>query len=85
MAERLEVDRPRRRTFYPWGQWTDGAVWRARLGEDFTCDPHHFQTALHQRARQEGMIVETGTPEPGVVEFVFRKRVPDAAASAHAV
>jgi hypothetical protein len=52
----------------------DGSVWRAVHGEDFTCDPHHFQTALHQRARQEGMTVETGTPERGVVEFVFRKR-----------
>lgn len=79
MAERVAVDRPRRRTYYPWQLWMDGAVWRAKLGEDFTCNPHHFQTALHQRARQEGMTVETGTPEAGVVEFIFRPKVARAA------
>jgi hypothetical protein len=75
VAQRLAgTERPRRRTYYPWPQWTDGAVWRAKKGEDFTCDTHHFQTALHQRARLIGMTVETGTPEKDVVEFVFRKR-----------
>jgi hypothetical protein len=52
----------------------DGSVWRATKGVDYTCDTHHFQTALHQRARMEDMTVETGTPEKDVVEFVFRKR-----------
>ena len=72
MAERLQdAQRPRRRTFYPWAEWTDGSVWRALKGEDFTCDVNHFQTALHQRARQEGKQVETGSPEKDVVEFRF--------------
>jgi hypothetical protein len=72
MAERLEgVDRPRRKRFYDWARWTDGATWQAREGEDFTCSRTNFQVALHQRARLQNMTVETGTPEPGIVEFRF--------------
>jgi hypothetical protein len=72
MAERLEgVGKPRRRTYYPWGLWTDGATWRAVEGEDFTVSASSFQTSLHLRARQQGLRVETGSPEKGVVEFRF--------------
>lgn len=72
MAERVnDALAPRRRRFYPWEKWTDGSVWRAKQGEDFTCNPASFQTALHLRARQEGKSVVTGSPEEGIVEFQF--------------
>jgi hypothetical protein len=75
MAERVEdVSAPRRRRYYPWDKWTDGAVWRAKQDEDFTCSPASFQTALHLRARQEGMSVATGSPEEGIIEFQFSKK-----------
>jgi hypothetical protein len=76
VAERVDVERPRRRRYYPWEQWTDGTTWRAKQGEDFTVTPASFQTALHQRARLEGMYVETGSPEKGIVEFKFSKEPP---------
>jgi len=76
MAERIEgATEPKRRRWYPWTEWTDGSVWRAKEGEDFTCSPSSFQTALHIRARQEGLEVATGSPEPGIVEFQFTKKV----------
>jgi len=72
MAERVDgALEPRRRRWYPWSEWTDGAVWRAREGEDFSCSPASFQTALHLRARQQGLSVSTGSPEPGIIEFQF--------------
>jgi hypothetical protein len=72
MAERVEgASGPRRRRWYDWEKWTDGSVWRAKEGEDFTCSPQSFQTALHQRARQQHLDVTTGSPEPGTVEFQF--------------
>jgi hypothetical protein len=71
MAEQLDTDRPKRRRFYPWPEWTNGKVWRARQGEDFTVTTASFQTALHQRARHQGICVQTGSPEKGVVEFRF--------------
>jgi hypothetical protein len=75
MAERVEdVSAPRRRRYYPWDKWTDGSVWRAKQDEDFTCSPASFQTALHLRARQEGLSVATGSPEEGIIEFQFSKK-----------
>jgi hypothetical protein len=77
MAERVEgATEPRRRRWYPWNEWTDGSVWRATEGKDFTCSPASFQTALHQRARQEGLEVSTGSPTHGIVEFQFTKKGP---------
>lgn len=76
MAERVEgALEPRRRSWYPWKEWTDGCVWRATEGKDFSCSPASFQTALHLRARQQGMTVSTGSPEPGIVEFQFSQKV----------
>lgn len=78
MAERVEnAVAPRRRRFYPWDEWTDGSIWRAKEGEDFTCSPASFQTALHLRARQENKVVTTGSPETGIVEFQFTSKEPD--------
>jgi hypothetical protein len=75
MAERIEgATEPRKRRWYPWREWTDGTVWRAIAGVDFTCSAPSFQTALHQRARHEGLDVSTGSPEPGIVEFQFTKK-----------
>jgi hypothetical protein len=75
MAERVEgATEPRRRRWYPWQEWTDGSVWSAKKDKDFNCSPASFQTALHLRARQQGLSVVTGSPEPGVVEFQFTKK-----------
>jgi hypothetical protein len=75
MAERVEgATEPRRRRWYPWDLWTDGSVWSAKKNEDFNCSPASFQTALHLRARQQGLSVVTGSPEPGVVEFQFSEK-----------
>jgi hypothetical protein len=71
LAQQIEAESPRRRTFYPWEKWTDGSTWRAKQGEDFTTSIQNFQTALHIRARKEKKKVTTGAPEPGVVEFKF--------------
>jgi hypothetical protein len=75
VAQRIETPRrPRRRTFYPWKDWLDGELWSATRGEDFFLDVKNFQSILHMRARQEGMDVETGSPEKGIVEFQFKRR-----------
>ncbi len=74
MAEEIDVARPRRRTFYPWDKWTNGATWHAVQGTDFTTSVSNFQTALHQRARLQGLSVITGSPEEGIVEFRFSAR-----------
>ena len=72
MAERVKgALEPRRRRWYPWADWTDGSVWSAKEGKDFNCSPASFQTALHLRARHQGLTVTTGSPEPGVIEFQF--------------
>jgi hypothetical protein len=79
MAKRVKgATEPRRRRFYPWQDWTDGTVWSAKEGEDFTCNPASFQTALHLRARQQGLIVSTGSPEPGIIEFQFLPKTEEA-------
>jgi hypothetical protein len=72
MAEAVEdTSPPRRRTFYPWHDWTDGRKWRAKQGVDFSVSILSFQNALHQRARAKQLVVSTGSPEPGIVEFQF--------------
>lgn len=79
MAERVEgATEPRRRRWYPWQEWTDGKVWRAKEGEDFSCSPASFQTALHLRARQQGLTVTTGSPEQGIIEFQFSPKAEEA-------
>jgi hypothetical protein len=74
MAERVNDGQPpRRRRYYPWSEWTDGSKWRAMEGKDYAVSAASFQTALHQRARLEGLTVDTGSPEKGIVEFQFHK------------
>ncbi|MGA2412685.1 MAG: hypothetical protein ABSG46_20170 [Candidatus Binataceae bacterium] len=80
MAERTGLEAPRRRTFYPWDDWTDGTTWKAYEGKDFTTTPQNFQTVLHLKARSmpEMARVITGSPEKGIVEFRFIKKEDDA-------
>lgn len=42
---------------YPWSEWTDGQVWLAVAGEDFTCAPESFRAVLHNRATFERLSV----------------------------
>lgn len=35
---------------YPWEQWSDGSVWYALEGVDYTCKPIAFRDALAKRA-----------------------------------
>jgi hypothetical protein len=71
VAKRLDIERPRRRTYYPWHEWLDGSTWQALEGKDFTCSIANFQCALHIKAREKGIDVITGSPVKGVVEFRF--------------
>jgi hypothetical protein len=73
MATVVEDREPRRRTFYPWHEWTDGRTWRAKKGEDFNIGLNGFQYLLHQKARTLGVKVKTGCPGGDVVEFRFEK------------
>jgi hypothetical protein len=73
VAQQIESEKPRRRMFYPWEEWTNGSTWSATRGDDFTCTVLGFQNALHQRARAYGMKVTTGSPRPDVVEFRFTR------------
>lgn len=44
---------------YPWERWTDGAVYQATQGVEFTYSPHNFACALRARGRKEKMRVKT--------------------------
>ena len=70
MAQKIDR-KPRRRTFYPWHEWLDGATYRAVEGIDFTCSPNNFQTALHTKGRNLNRKVVTTNPEKGIIEFQF--------------
>jgi hypothetical protein len=47
---------PRR---YPWAEWSDGAIWEIRQGEDYDVPTENMRINLHERARQRVMKVRT--------------------------
>lgn len=57
---------------YNWTKWTDGKVYRARKGRDFTCTRDGFRSAVYriaQRRKLDVSIVLRGD----TVEFQFSK------------
>lgn len=79
MAQRLEVEdlestvgRPAK---YPWGDWTDGTVWKAVQGEDYR-KAETLKGSLRQHAVKNGLRVVIVEPllEPGTVHFQFTKK-----------
>lgn len=61
MAEKLDtfpqkVQRVERK--YPWRQWTDGSIWKAKQGEDFTCEPNSFVSSLRAKASNPKLRVK---------------------------
>lgn len=56
---------------YPWGEWSDGSVWKVRAGTDFTCRPLSFTTTLHWHAKKHGMHVRTQRVNDNEVVFQF--------------
>lgn len=59
-VERFEKDTqenaPRR---YPWEQWSDGAIWEIRQGDDYDVPTENMRINIHERAKQRVMKVRT--------------------------
>lgn len=71
MATRIKA-RKEHRKIYPWDKWSNGDIWRARLGRDFKCPIYSFKAMLYSAAKRRGMDVSLSTNED-VVEFQFRR------------
>jgi hypothetical protein len=59
---------------YPWAEWTDGGVWEARQGFEFTCSPANFASALYKRKYRDASIIDVHINvegDTGVVYFQF--------------
>jgi hypothetical protein len=52
-------DSRRRRSLYPWDEWTDGRVWVALAGEDYTVKHGGFRSAAGSEAKRRGLHVRT--------------------------
>lgn len=79
MAETLtsyEFSR-KRASKYPWQQWTDGQVWVATEGTDFTVTPAMFRASLYRVARQYDVVVRTSIRDDGSVVFQFAPKESD--------
>ena len=64
------VGRPQK---YPWEQWQDGRVWKARQGVDFSLTPARFRCILYQRANSYGRTCRTRI-DGEYVTFQFQDR-----------
>ena len=78
MAEKLTGDafngwhsegRPEK---YPWSEWTDGAVWKIRQGEDFDIELEHMQRSLHIHANNNGLKVKTRKDFTDLTALIFQ-------------
>ena len=63
-----------RKAIYPWREWTNGEVWIATKGEDFTVSMTSFQTGLSNRATRENLAVKYTSPDGKQVFFRFSKK-----------
>jgi hypothetical protein len=54
VARRLNAfpsgDRPGAPRRYPWDEWTDGAVWEIRRGDDYDVNTENMRVNIHMRA-----------------------------------
>jgi hypothetical protein len=71
MATVLRQFQFRQRSKYPWGQWSNGQIWRVKQREDFDVDAASFKSVLSQRAALKGMRVRVNTLRDGVIVFQF--------------
>lgn len=57
---------------YNWKELSDGHVWVAQHGEDFTCTTESFRSVLSHYARRHNLTVEVHV-EREIVRFKFSK------------
>lgn len=73
MAKKLktfEFTRTRTST-YPWDEWTDGSIYQAFPGDDFTCKVESFRSTLSGVAAARTMKVRSKLESDGSVVFQF--------------
>lgn len=60
MATKLSAmpERKARATTHPWGEWTDGSVWKIKQGEDFAGKVEPMRVRLYSKARELGKKLE---------------------------
>ncbi len=67
MARQLEVlPKDGRSSGYPWDEWTDGSVWLAEPGTDYTCSTANFRSLLWKTAQRKGLTVTVRAHADGV-------------------
>lgn len=75
MAERVTefpVVARTRKSIYPWAEWTDGSIWQAKVGVDFTSSVKTFVQGCYAHAKRHDIKVEVrSVPEDGIVVFRF--------------
>lgn len=61
MAEvvRKKVQWGREKYSFPWGNWTNGKVWKAKMGVDFKSSICRFRQRLYARSTLTGLRVRT--------------------------
>jgi hypothetical protein len=60
---------------YDYTRWTNGGIWRAKQGVDFTVSPESFRSSLNSHAHTKGMKVRTSVDkQSGTVTFQFSAR-----------
>lgn len=61
-----------RQSRYPWGEWTNGAIWQVREGDDFESNLKTFVQGLYAYAKRHDLKVEVRTdPTNGIAAFRF--------------
>lgn len=56
---------------YPWKEWTDGKIYRATQGKDFTVSITNFRSVLYGRALKQSMSVRSQLVGPDAIVFQF--------------
>lgn len=69
MVKELDSFTPTRKR-YPWKRWTNGKVYLAKQGVDFTCTIQGFRNVLYGQAGARGLKVKVAL-KGDCVEFVF--------------
>ncbi len=60
---------------YQWDQWTNGAKWCIRRGEDYEIKPSSMAGLIRKHALRVGLLVRVHVyDDTGRIEFQFRER-----------
>lgn len=59
---------------YPWDEWTSGATYRVRRGEDFATSVSSFAKLLRNRGSRDGLSVRVREEDDATVVFQFVAR-----------